>query len=66
MMEDDLHDKLVKAYLDYFKAYEWYGRKHSVRAYAEIQKCTRKIRDLADQRNKEIRRTYKEIKKGRK
>jgi len=53
--EQDLHEQLVRAYLDYFKANEWWERKHSVRAYAAVQQCTRKIKDIAKQRNLEIR-----------
>lgn len=53
--EQDLHEQLVRAYLDYFKANEWWERKHSFRAYAAVQQCTRRIKDIAKQRNLEIR-----------
>ena len=52
---DDLHDQLVKAYLDYFEKSEVWERKRSVRPYYEVQKCIRRIRDLAEARQKEIR-----------
>ena len=52
---EDLHDKLVKAYLEYFKANEAWEHKQSVRKYYAVQKCIRNIRDIADLRNKEIR-----------
>jgi hypothetical protein len=52
---DDLHDQLVKAYLDYFEKNEVWERRRSVRTYFEVQKCIRKVRDLAEARHKEIR-----------
>jgi len=52
---DDIHDQLVKAYLDYFKKNEIWERRRSVRTYFEVQKCIRKVRELAEARNKEIR-----------
>jgi hypothetical protein len=59
MNEDDsIHDQLVQAYLDYFKANEWWERNRSVRAYSEVQKKTRLIKKLAKARNEEIREQY--------
>jgi hypothetical protein len=52
---DDIHDQLVKAYLDYFKANEWWERKRSVRAYYAVQKSIREIKELATMRNREVR-----------
>jgi hypothetical protein len=52
---DDIHDKLVKAYLEYFEKNEIWERKQSVRTYYAVQQCIRKVRDLAEARNKEIR-----------
>jgi len=54
-MQDDIHDQLVQAYLEYFAANEIWERKKSVRSYAIVQQCIRKVRTLADKRNKEIR-----------
>jgi hypothetical protein len=62
MIEDDIHDQLVKAYLEYFKANEIWERKKSVRTYFKVQQNIRKVRDIADARNKEIR----EIQKAKK
>lgn len=56
-MEDDTHDKLVLAYLRYFETNEIWERKKTVRTYYKVQQCIREIRDLSDQRNKEIRKT---------
>jgi len=56
--EDPIHDQLVQAYLDYFKANDWWERKKSVRAYYEVQKQTRRIRALAKERNDELRKEY--------
>jgi hypothetical protein len=61
---DDLHDKLVQAYLEYFKANEAWERKQSVRKYYAVQKCVREIRDIADMRNKEIRHQHQTKKEG--
>ena len=63
---NDKHDKLVQAYLEYFKASEWWERNKSVRAYAAVQKQLRNIRTLAKERNTEIRLTKKDIDSKRK
>jgi hypothetical protein len=52
---DDLHDQLVKAYLDYFQKNELWESSPSVRKYYEVQKSIRKVRDLSELRHKEIR-----------
>ena len=56
--KDPIHDQLIKAYLDYFKANEQWERKRSVRAYAAVQQKTKLIRQLAKARNEEIREQY--------
>ena len=53
-MEDDAHDLLVKAYLDYFKANDKFIRRNSVRTHREVRRCLREIRTLAKQRAEEI------------
>jgi len=50
MIEDDLHDKITKAYLEYFKANEWWETRRSVRAYYKVQQCLKEIRRLTKQR----------------
>jgi len=60
--EDSIHDQLVQAYLDYFKANEWWERNESVRAYEAVQRQTKKIKNLAKARNDEIRHKYQEAK----
>jgi len=62
MSDEDLHEQLVRAYLEYFKANEWWERKHSFRAYAAVQQCTRKIRDIAKARNLELREEKQRLK----
>lgn len=54
-MEDDTHDLLVQAYLEYFKAHEAWEQKQSVRKYYAVQKSIRLIRQLAKQRGDEIK-----------
>ena len=53
-MEDDAHDLLVKAYLDYFKANEKFEQRNSVRTHRAVRKCLREIRTLAKDRADEI------------
>jgi len=53
-MEDDAHDLLVKAYLDYFKANEKFEKMNSVRTHRTVRKCLRDIRTLAKERADEI------------
>lgn len=52
---NDVHEDLVKAYLRYFKANEWWEKNRSVRSYAAVQKELRAIMKIAKERNKEIR-----------
>jgi tyrosyl-tRNA synthetase len=53
-MEDSIHDKLVKAYLEYFKENEKFERKNSVRTHRESRKWLREIRSLAKERMDQI------------
>jgi len=53
-MDDDTHDLLVKAYLDYFKANEKFEDRNSVRTHRAVRKCLRDIRALAKERADEI------------
>jgi hypothetical protein len=57
-MEDDAHDLLVKAYLDYFKANEKFERQNSVRTHRIVRKCLRDIRALAKERSDEIHKKH--------
>jgi hypothetical protein len=50
----DIHDKLVKAYLNYFKANEKFETRNSVRTHKESRRCLREIRELAKLRMDEI------------
>lgn len=53
-MESDVHDQLVQAYLEYFKANEKFERQNSVRTHRYVRKCLRDIRQLAKDRADEI------------
>jgi|TARA_Y100000389_G_scaffold191707_1_gene218314 hypothetical protein len=53
-MENDIHDLLVKAYLNYFEANEKFVRQNSVRTHRHVRKCLREIRSLAKERAEEI------------
>ena len=54
MIEDDTHDKLVNAYLEYFHANEQFEQRNSVRTHRAVRKCLRNIRALAKERSEEI------------
>ena len=54
MIEDDIHDQLVKAYLHYFEINEKFLAKNSVRTHRAVRKALRDIRILAKARGDEI------------
>ena len=54
MIVDDIHDKLTKAYMEYFKANEKFERNNSVRTHREVRRWLREIRKLAKMRADEI------------
>jgi len=54
MINDDTHDQLTKAYLEYFKANEKFEARNSVRTHREVRRWLRKIRLLAHSRMEEI------------
>jgi len=53
--KDDSHDEFMKAVVEYGQQMEQWERKYSVRGYWKISKVVRKMRKLADKRQKEIR-----------
>lgn len=53
-MNDDTHDLLTKAYMQYFKANEKFEARNSVRTHREARKWLREIRTLAKMRMDEI------------
>jgi hypothetical protein len=62
-MEDDIHDKLIKAYLEYYKANEAFEDRLSHRTHASSRRWLREIRRLSKLRMEEIHTTFK-VKKG--
>jgi len=52
---DDIHDELTKAYVEYFQMNDWWERNRSIRAYYAVQKTVRQIRRLAKLRNQQIK-----------
>jgi hypothetical protein len=58
MIEDDIHDQLTKAYLEYFKANENFESRLSHRTHAASRRWLRKIRKLAKLRQEEIHASY--------
>ena len=68
MIEDDTHDLLTKAYLEYFKANDAFESRLSHRTHAASRKWLREIRKLAKIRMDEIhesRKTKKEAQENR-
>ena len=63
---DDTHDKLVKAYLEYFKANEKFESRNSVRTHRYVRKCLREIRNLAKDRANEIHEVHNSTRETRK
>jgi len=57
-IQDDTHDKLTKAYLEYFKANERFEKNRGVRTMQETRKWLREIRTLAKIRMEEVKNTY--------
>ena len=58
MIDDDTHEKLTKAYLEYFKANESYESRKSHRTHAASRRWLREIRTLAKERMIEIHDSY--------
>jgi len=65
-MEDDTHDKLTKAYLEYFKHNEKWETRLSTRTYYATQQELRKIKKLAKQKETENRQLFQQLKSKRK
>lgn len=59
MIEDDIHDQLTKAYLEYFKENEKFEARKSYRTHTASRKWLREIRRLAKLRQDEIGETFK-------
>ncbi|MDC0002433.1 hypothetical protein OAP94_00510 [bacterium] len=57
-MEDDIHDQLTKAYLEYFKENENFENRVSYRTHRASRKWLREIRRLSKLRMEEIHTTF--------
>lgn len=57
-LTEDLHDQLVREYLNYFRENEKWEQKDSVRKYYAVQKHIKKIKKLAARREKQIRKIH--------
>ena len=66
MIDDDIHDKLTKAYLEYFKANEAFMARKSHRTHLSSRRWLREIRKLAKERMDEIHNTYQTKKQAEK
>ena len=66
MIEDDVHDKLTQAYLEYYKANEKFEARNSVRTHRDVRRWLRIIRDLSKARMDEIHIKHTTTRKTRK
>lgn len=57
-IQDDTHDLLTKAYLEYFKAQDAFNKTGGVRTMREVRKWLREIRGLAKKRQDEVQEEY--------
>ena len=57
-IQDDTHDKLTKAYMEYFKANELFAERRSLATKVAARKALAEIRILARQRRKELEAQY--------
>jgi hypothetical protein len=65
MINDDTHDKLTKAYINYFKSNEAFESRKSHRTHAASRRWLREIRKLAKERMDEIHDTYQTKKQAK-
>jgi hypothetical protein len=64
-MDDDIHERLVRQYLEYFKDHEAFERATSVRNYGNIRRSLKALRILVKQRYDETKKIYLEEKPNR-
>ena len=57
-MDTDTHDKLVEAYLEYFKANEKFEVRNSERTHRATRRWLRTIRELAHTRMGEVHKKH--------
>lgn len=60
--EDDTHDMLIKAYLEYYKHNEAFEKRRSFRTYRHARRWLREVRYLSKVRQDEIINSYKATK----
>ena len=65
-IEDDTHDKLTKAYLEYYKELALYQKHGGERTMQSSRKWLREIRSLANIRMDEIKSDFDAKKEARK
>ena len=65
-IEDDTHDKLTKAYLEYYKELALYQKQGGERTMQSSRKWLREIRSLAKIRMDEIKSDFDAKKEARK
>jgi len=60
--EDDTHDMLIKAYLEYYKYNEAFEKRRSFRTYRHARRWLREVQFLSKVRQDEIINSYKATK----
>ena len=63
--DDDTHDQLVLAYLEYFKANEKFEQRKSYRTRLAARRALRNLREFAKTRMDEIQDDYNTKKEGK-
>jgi len=64
--EDDTHDMLIKAYLEYYKHNETFEKRCSFRTYKQARRWLREVQHLSRVRQDEIINTFKAKKQAEK
>jgi hypothetical protein len=64
--QEDTHDQLAQAYLEYFRANEQFEKRNSVRTHRYVRKCLRDIRSLAKDRMEEVHNKHQTKKEAQK
>lgn len=60
-MSEEIHNQLVKAFLEYMKASERWETRHSHRSKQTVRREIRQVMALLRDRSREIQESYKEV-----
>lgn len=60
-MSEEIHNQLVKAFLEYMNASERWETRHSHRSKQTVRREIRQVMALLRERSREIQESYKEV-----